>query len=550
VAVVVAALWLLLSGATLLSGCAGSPSSAVTASSASPSPTPRSGGTLDYPLQYDVNTMLPFRGMDSPEAAHQVFEGLVAYETGENGQVATVPCLAESWEANGDATVWTFHLRRGVRFQEPVEREVTAADVVADFRYLVDAPHKADVAYMASLVAGTDDTSGTVPAGHLRRLGVEALDRYTVRFTLKRPHAGFPDTLGGQYAWVWPVDYLERVGRHGFEERPVGTGPFVLSRRVRGRYVDLVRNPGWWNAASGEPYLESVHFVVFGSVAEELQAFQAGRLDYTWVPQGQVAASRSLPQVTSGEWVPLVLPREGTGYLSFNLDDPVNAGEAGLLLRQAVDAAIDRRALVDAVSDGLYVPQTGLVPPVFPGWEDEQPAQPYDPTRAKELYAQAGSPVLTLTYDRDRLASGVVGYVRQACAAAGIKVRVREISWDHLAKAIWRGHAPSCFTLGWMADYPDYQSFLNDMYSYPLSKISSGTHYNDPAVNRLLELARSASDSAKRLDLSRRAAHEVLADMPVLPLFEFADYRLLSARVGGFRQSPMYQVDAWKLWIK
>ena len=64
--------------------------------------------------------------MDSPEVAHQLFEGLVAYETREDGEIATVPCLAESWEANGDATVWTFRLRRGVRFQPPVDREVTA----------------------------------------------------------------------------------------------------------------------------------------------------------------------------------------------------------------------------------------------------------------------------------------------------------------------------------------------------------------------------------------------------------------------------------------
>ena len=537
-------------GDSRVSAAASTTSATGAAGSPSPSSTPRSGGTLRYPLQYDVNTMLPFSLFYSPEATHQVFEGLVAYETGADGVVSTVPGLAESWEANADATVWTFHLRRGVRFQQPVGREVTAADVVADFRYTATAQNHTDIAYMDAVIAGTDDKSGTLPARRIHRLGVQAVGRYTVRFTLKHPFAAFPSTLGGPYAWVWPVDYLKQVGRKGFERRPVGTGPFVVSRRVRGRYVDLVRNPSWWNAASGQPYLEAVHFEVFGSTTEMLRAFQEGRVDYTWVPQGQVAASRSLPQVTDGEWVPVVLRQQATGYLAFNMDDPVTGGDRGLPLRQAIDAALDRAALVDAVSGGVHIPQTGLVPPVFPGWEDEQPAQAYDPAKAGELYVQAGSPSVTLVYSRDRLGASVARYTQRACAAAGIPVRLRAISWDRWVKVFEQGRLPPVYAFGWSADYPDYGSFLNELFTSSLSSYTSGTHYSDPDVDRLLTLARSSADPEKRLDLSRRAAHEILADLPVLPLFEYADYRLLSSRVHGFTAVPTYGVDAWKLWVE
>ena len=197
-----------------------------------------------------------------------------------------MPCLAESWSANADATVWTFRLRRGVRFQEPVGREVTAADVVADVRFGADpANGSPSPTCTRSFRARTRTERGAAAS---RR---QALDRYTVRFTLKQPSPLSRDTLGGASAWVWPVDYLRRVGRARFEDQPVGTGPFVFSRRVRGEYVDLVRNPGWWDAASGRPYLDGVHFQVFQSVTAQLQAFQEGLIDYTWVPQGQVAAS-------------------------------------------------------------------------------------------------------------------------------------------------------------------------------------------------------------------------------------------------------------------
>ena len=114
--------------------------------SASPSSIPRPGGTYNYPLDYDISTLLPFRAWEldtSAAVAHEIYEGLVAYETQAGGSVVTVPCLAQSWSANADATVWTFRLRRGVRFQAPVDREVTAADVVADYRFAADPRNKA-----------------------------------------------------------------------------------------------------------------------------------------------------------------------------------------------------------------------------------------------------------------------------------------------------------------------------------------------------------------------------------------------------------------------
>ena len=103
-----------------------------------------------------------------------------------DGTLKTVPCLAESWEASADATVWTFHLRRGVMSQAPVSREVTAQDVVADLRHLTDAAHGSPLAYMCMPIAGTDDSSGFAKPG---ALGVEAVDRFTVRFPLHRAAA-------------------------------------------------------------------------------------------------------------------------------------------------------------------------------------------------------------------------------------------------------------------------------------------------------------------------------------------------------------------------
>jgi oligopeptide transport system substrate-binding protein len=535
-------------------GCSGTETASSAAGvSASPSSTPRSGGTYNYPLDYDVSSLLPFRAWEldvSAVVAHEIYEGLVAYESKADGTVVTVPCLAQSWSASADATVWTLRLRRGVRFQAPVDREVTAADVVADYRFAADPRNAAAAAYMYAIIKGTDENGNVRPAD-AEHFGVEALGRYTVRFTLKQPYGAFPETLGTASAWVWPVDYLRHVGRAGFEQSPVGTGPFELSRRVRGSYIDLVRNPGWWNAPSGQPYLESVHFQVFTSVTSRLLAFQKGLIDYTGVPQGQVAASHSLAQVTSGEWATRNLPTLGRRYVGFNMNGPVVGGERGLPIRQAIAAAVDRRALVAAVYDGVAIPQTGLVPPLLAGWSEGPAAPAYDPAGAARLYKAAGSPTLPFLYLRDnREAVATTEWLRSACAAAGIRLKLRPVSWDEAMELWGTKRMPAMFLSGWLADYPSADNFLYDMYISSQSSGSSGTSYSDKDVDRLLSLARATSDVGRRYDLNRRAAAEIMADLPVVPLIEFADYRLLSTRLAGFSVNPLFGVDMWKLWVK
>ena len=110
-------------------------------------------------------------------------------------------------------------------------------------------------------------------------------------------------------------------------------------------------------------------------------------------------------------------------YVGFNLEAPVSGGDAGLPLRQAIACAIDRRDLVENVGDGVDIPQTGLVPPIFPGWQD-QPPQTYDVgPRAPAVRAGGQPAAASWSAPDDRFAVAVGEWLRQACAAAGISVR-------------------------------------------------------------------------------------------------------------------------------
>jgi ABC-type transport system substrate-binding protein len=527
-----------------LAACGGSSGGASGGGSSS---LPKQGGTYNYPLSVDPfafdPTLYPYEGV---AVLHQVYEGLTRWEEQPDGTVKTAPCLAESWSANADATVWTIRLRRGVMFQAPVSREVTAADVVADLRYLTDRSHQPpgdSSAYMLAPIKGTDDGGYAPPA----RLGVTALDRYTVRFTLKSPFSEFADTLGAPAFYVWPADHLEKVGLKAYAQHPVGTGPYRFLRRVRGQSIDIVRNPDWWDT-SGGPYIDTIHYEVFGSVSSMMLAFQKGAIDWTRVPQGQVAASRSLPQVKSGQWKAESTPLLSMRYLFVNMKDPLVGGTSGFALRQALSYGYDPQATIAAVNDGAEVPPTGLVPPGVPGSDRADQPYPYDAAKAAALVKQTGPVTLELVYPMEQQRDLTAESVKAAYASIGITIRLKGLDFNSYSARVFGKKPPQLFFGGWFADYPSMDNFLSPLFvsgknGYPMS-------YSNPEVDALLTKARATPTEEARLGLYAEAEQKIMADVPAVPLYAFADYRLLNSRVAGVRFNSMAWADLWRAWVR
>ena len=506
----------------------------------------KQGGTYNYPLQDDPGPFDPLGQhlADGYAVLHQVYEGLVRYEEQPDGSLVTAPCLAESWSANADASVWTFKLRRGVLFQPPVSREVTAADIVADLRYIAAPQRRSQIAYLLSGIKGVDGRGYSTG----EEFGAEAVDRYTVRFTLKHPFSEFPDTLGNGAFWVWPVDHLREVGRAAYARHPVGTGPYLFQKRDPGVSVDLARNPQWWDT-SGGPYLDAVHYEVFSSITSMMLAFQKGEIDWTYVPRGQIPASRSLPQVVSGEWKARSSPILAVGYLCVNMKDPVVGGSEGLPLRQALTHACDRQAAIDAASDSVYILPTGLVPPGVPGAGQVDEPYPYDPEKARALLAGTGPVTLEVLYPIDRLGRSIAESLTASYAEVGIVLKPKALEWDAYVERLLEG-GMQLFLLGWMADYPSMDNFLYATFESESSGSSLCTSYSEPDVDALLRKARAAPDQTARVRLYAEAERLILADAPVVPILVYADYRLSSTRVAGVSFSSMAWVDLWRAWLR
>ncbi len=517
-----------------------------------PSPTPVPGGTYVIPLESDPVSIEPLNVYEDQSIVvnHQVFQGLVRYETGSDGTVRGVPALAESWSVNADATVWTFKLKKGVMFQPPVGREVTAHDFVDDWNYLTDPVNESAVSYLLSSVRGTDAV-GYAAKG---LGGVKALGRYGLRVTLKYPFADLPLVLGSPATGVWPLDYMRKVSRQAFRNRPIGTGPYMVDRWVHGKYIDLVKNPDYWDAEHAG-YVDRIHLPIM-DVKTQWQEFQKGKVDFTSVPRDQVAAARDDPKVRNGSWKAVAWPQPCVIMVGMSQKSPKVGGPANLSLRQALSYAVDRAAVI-AAKDNASVPATGLVPDGIPHSNAGGPVYSSDAEKAKRLVTQI-SPLPALRYlsletlgGSPQSFSNLEGPLLSGWKSAGLVVTLRGCRWNTWIREGIKGTVGDLYIIGWVADYPSPDNFLYTLFHSSSSGAGSiWTFYSNSQVDRLLQEARRTLDERLRLDLYAQAERRILSDAPVIPLYFYRDFRVADTRVQNQVLDPMGAMDMWKVWVK
>lgn len=536
----------LLAGAVLVAGCGSSGSTTTTTTGG----TPKAGGTFNFPLTAEPVSIEPLNTQESEgfQVNHQVFEGLARYQLQSDGSMKAVPDIAESWSANADATVWTFKLKHGVMFQAPVSREVHAQDFVDDWNYVTDPANQSIVSYVMAPIKGAD-ASGYAKNG---LVGVKALDDYTLQVTLNYSFAEFPQTLGHPVTTAFPLDYLKKIGHKAFMNKPVGTGPYMVEKWVHNQSVDLVKNPDWWDKSQGGPYVDAIHFPIILDTNTEWLEFQKGAIDVTSVPPGQVASSSNLPQVKNGTWEAKKWPSLAVYFIGMNMKNADLGGAQNLPLRQAINYAADRNAVINVVNEGVPLVPNGVVPVGIPGQNLSSLPYPYDPTKAKQLVSQIGTvPTLQYWYNTDPGHQKIAEALQAGWANVGIKVNLNNFEWGTFLSKLQQGTQDQLFRMGWIADYPSMDNFLYPLFQSEQAKTGSYTFYSNPQFDQLLVQARSTVDDTQRHNLYAQAEKIMLTDAPIVPLYFYRDYRITNVkRVGGVSINPMYFVDMWKVWVK
>jgi len=483
--------------------------------------------SLDPPNSYESEGIQVIR---------QVFDGLVKYDP---ETLETIPAVAESWDVSDDGLIYTFHLRKGVKFHSG--REVVADDFVYSWSRLTLKDTASYLAYHAEPIVGYDECQeGTADT----LSGVKALDDYTLQVTLKYPYGDFIKTLG--HVCFFPVakEDIEKWGDE-YADHINGNGAFKFVEWVHDQYVTLERNGDYWGEKA---HLDNVKYVIFADENTAFLEFKAGNLEYTAIPQGKVESTRDDPKLKDNA---IIKPILAIYYFAMNVKNPPFADN--LALREAVNYGIDRQNICDVINEGVSVPATGFVPPGIPGYEADMMEYTYDPEEAKEKLAEAGYPD---GEGLDPIQFGInVGSGHEMIAEAmqadlkeiGIEIEIVPMEWGTALEAFKNGEI-SFFRLGWLADYPIQDNFLFPLFYSESADNYSG--YSNPEVDKMLLEARKIADEEERQAKYREVEKTILKDSAFALVYFYGARRIVQPYVKGFYLSNMEEYDLSKVWLE
>ena len=475
----------------------------------------------------------------SNRITRQVFDGLVKYK-GATTEVE--PALAEKWEVSADGKVWTFHLRRNVKFHDG--NPLDAVAVVWNFErwWKSTRPqHENQIKagqtfeYWEAQFGGFDDKSIVTK--------VEAVGTHTVRITLKTPQAPF---LANLAMFVFDIASPKAVEKWGteFGKHPVGTGAFKFVEWKPNQEVILEANPDYWGA---KPKVKRVVVRNIKDNSQRLAALKAGEIHAM-----EGLNPDDVKVVKSDANLQLLLrPTNTTGYVAFNSKVKEFQDKR---VRQAFAHAINKRAIVDALYGGTGLVASQFQPPSLWGYNKELKDFEYSPARTRELLNQAGFPqgLSEITWEDGRKEPLVFWYMSRSrpyfpnpkeigeaiaadLAKAGIKVQLQTAEWAVYLDKRKNGQLP-LYMLGWTGDNGDPDNFICYFFCAPGAP-REGFYANQPLADLLLR-AQSLTKQSERARLYRQAEQMLHDDVGRLFIANNQPPLAFSKKVKGYVPNP------------
>ena len=457
------------------------------------------------------------------------FEGLVTYD--EKGEV--VPGNAESWESNNDLTVFTFHLREGLKWSDGTA--LTANDYVYSALRVLTPETTSQYVNMISdyVVNGQEFYDGTASA---EDVGIKALDDNTLEFTLKASCPYFIDLVS---MWVYFPVQQATIEANGDKwtasaEAYVSNGPFKITEMNMGESMVLEKNENYWNAENVT--LEKLTFRYVLDTSTALTAYESGEVDgVRTVPSSDLARLKA-------ENAGLVsTPNYGTVYYDINCSkEPYN----NPLVRKALNLAIDREALINNVAQVDGQPAYSFLAPgyvvdgkdVTEGRSDYGLSSTADVEGAKAALAEAGYPdgegfpTLQLSFYSDDNVKKIAEAIAEMWEKnLGITVEVSSAEWAVFYDAVQSGNYEVA-AMGWSADYVNPMSFLPLLYT---NDVTNNSFYSNPDYDAIVDQIKVEKDPAKFAELVLQADELVSAEYPVLGLYYKSNTYLIKDYIEG-----------------
>ncbi len=483
-------------------------------------------GYLVAALNADIQTADVQKTSKDYEVPFNIFDRLVDVEVGTDGNSKIVPSLAESWDISDDGLEYTFHLRQGVKFHNG--NDFTAEDVAYTFHRMLTVEGGVNTEFIDQ-IKGADE----LLAGETDTLeGVEVVDDYTIKVTLKEPFAGFLASISSPGVSIYDSEATEAAGdQFGMDPAvTVGTGPFEFASWSFNNQLVLTRNEAYWKGASGLP---GVVIKIIPDTETQSMMFESGELDILDLDYAADSVDRfteTYPdQIVQG-------PRVGIVYFTMNFNkEPFQ----DVRVRKAVQMSIDRQAILDALYGGRGQVEQGIFPHGLIGFNPDQEEIKYDPEAAKALLAEAGyADGFDMEIAADSSASDTMTMaleiVSDQLAEVGIRAEIKnydESTWLETRKS---GELGS-FMSTWSADYNDPDNFIYTFFGNEEKTRIRSINYPDTEVMERVAKARTIVNEDERLAeykaLEEKLIHE---DAAWVPMFSRLHLFAVSKRVQGF----------------
>ena len=460
----------------------------------------------------------------------EIFSGLVSL----NEDLDIVPELAESWSISGGGTVYEFKLRPDLKFSngEPV----TAEDVKWSIERAAHPDTESPVAeiYLGDIVGVNEIIEGRGDV--VSAPGVTLVDDRTIRIEIDAPKAYFLAKLTYPTAYILNRDNVE-AGGDSWTDNAAGTGPFFLEEYRIGQRMVLARNENYWGKHA---YLDNVVLNLAGGVS--MAMYENDEIDITGVGLADLTRVQDPTEELNKDLV-RVPPHFSISYVGFNITEPPFDDPK---FRQALNYAVDKQLISEQVYSDLVMPAYGILPPGFPGYSDEVEGIGYDPEKAKQLLAESKyadpetRPRITVTIPGTGgsapLDVQVIGTMWED--VLGVKIDVQQVEWATYLQDLNRSRLQAWGGIGWEADYPDPQDFIDILFYSE----SSGNHgkYSNREVDRRVEQARTEQDIIRRVELYNEAEEIILQDAAWLPLwFDMEGLALIKPWVKNYAFTPI-----------
>ncbi|MEQ9725720.1 MULTISPECIES: ABC transporter substrate-binding protein [unclassified Pseudomonas] len=474
-------------------------------------------------------------GTDFDAASETIFNRLAEFE---RGGTKAQPGLATSWDISEDGLTYTFHLREGVKFHttdyfKPT-REFNADDVLFTFQRMLDRNHPFRKAYPSEFPYFTD-------MGLDKNIAkIEKTDDHTVVFTLNAVDAAFVQNLAMNFAAVHSAEYADQLLKAGkaseINQKPIGTGPFVFSRYQKDAAIRYKGNKEYW--APDQVKIDNLIFSINTDASVRAQKLRAGECQVTLNPR---PADLKGLQADKNLNVPTA-PGYNLGYIAYNV---TRAPFDKLEVRQALDMAVNKQAIIDAVYQGAGQLAVNGMPPTQWSYDESIKDAGYNPEKAKELLKAAGvkegteitlwaMPVQRPYNPNARLMAEML---QADWAKVGVKARIVSYEWGEYIK---RAHAGEhdAMLIGWTGDNGDPDNWLGTLYGCASVDGNNFSKWCNAEYDKLVVAAKRVTDQNERTELYKQAQVVLKREVPITPIAHSTVYQPMRASVKGFQISP------------